>query len=231
MHDSYTSLGGLMAMFNMQLIQDIPRLQPVFDGTNHEVVEAVTHQPLHRVIQDEILDPLGLSETSYPTTPAMPSPFTRGYLSQSDGTLRDVTTSNPAPYTRKVAVYVPNGYVAGTEAPFIVGADGPDRSLFTALDNLIAEHRVPAMVAISIGNVVVSEYGGLSEAIRDKNIIVGVLAVPAAAAQDVADDLVDAGVKIIFNYSEGLLDVPADVQVHTSNPAVELLHALYFHLA
>jgi hypothetical protein len=46
-----------------------------------------------------------------------------------------------------------------------------------------------------------------------------------------ADDLVDAGVRIIFNYSEGLLDVPSDVTVHTSNPAVELLHALYFHLA
>jgi redox-sensing transcriptional repressor len=38
-------------------------------------------------------------------------------------------------------------------------------------------------------------------------------------------------VKIIFNYTEALLDVPQDVQVHTSNPAVELLHALYFHLA
>jgi redox-sensing transcriptional repressor len=38
-------------------------------------------------------------------------------------------------------------------------------------------------------------------------------------------------VRIIFNYSEALLDVPHDVQVHTSNPAVELLHALYFHLA
>ena len=63
-----------------------------------------------------------------------------------------VTTSHPAPYTRKVAVYVPKQYVAGTAAPFIVGADGPDRSLFTALDNLIAAHRVPAMIAISIGN-------------------------------------------------------------------------------
>src|ERR671921_701260 len=40
----------------------------------------------------------------------------------------------------------------------------------------------------------------------------------------------DAGVKIIFNYSEALLDVPADVAVHASNPAVELLYALYFHL-
>jgi iron(III)-enterobactin esterase len=63
-----------------------------------------------------------------------------------------VTTSRPAPYTRRVAVYVPKQYKPGTEAPFIVGADGPDRTLFTALDNLIAQRRVPAMVAISIGN-------------------------------------------------------------------------------
>jgi enterochelin esterase-like enzyme len=63
-----------------------------------------------------------------------------------------VTTSHPAPYTRMVAVYVPKQYEAGTKAPFIVGADGPDQGLFTALDNLIAAHRVPAMVAISIGN-------------------------------------------------------------------------------
>ena len=61
-----------------------------------------------------------------------------------------VTTSHPAPYTRQVAVYVPKQYVPGTLAPFIVGADGPDRALFTALDNLIAQHRVPAMIAISI---------------------------------------------------------------------------------
>ncbi len=63
-----------------------------------------------------------------------------------------VTTSHPAHYTRRVSVYVPKQYVAGTVAPFIVGADGPDRALFTALDNLIAQHRVPVMVAISIGN-------------------------------------------------------------------------------
>jgi iron(III)-enterobactin esterase len=63
-----------------------------------------------------------------------------------------VTTSHPAAYTRKVAAYVPKQYVPGSKAPFIVGADGPDSTLFTALDNLIAAHRVPAMVAISIGN-------------------------------------------------------------------------------
>jgi redox-sensing transcriptional repressor len=81
-----------------------------------------------------------------------------------------------------------------------------------------------------IGHVTVSEYSTLAESVHDKNIIVGVLAVPADAAQKAADDLVDAGVKIIFNYSEALLETPSDVTVHTSNPAVELLYALYFHL-
>ena len=64
----------------------------------------------------------------------------------------DVTTSHPAPYTRRVAVYVPQQYVPGTVVPFIVGADGPDQMLFTALDALIAQKRVPVMVAISISN-------------------------------------------------------------------------------
>src|SRR5436309_9051018 len=63
-----------------------------------------------------------------------------------------VTTSHPAPYTRRVAVYVPAQYVRGTVAPLIVGADGPDSLLFTALDNLIAQKRVPVLIAISIGN-------------------------------------------------------------------------------
>ena len=63
-----------------------------------------------------------------------------------------VTTSHPLPYSRRVTVYVPQQYVSGTRAPFIVGADGPDRALFTALDNLVAQHRVPVMVAISISN-------------------------------------------------------------------------------
>ena len=87
-----------------------------------------------------------------------------------------------------------------------------------------------AKVGEPIGRTVVSGYADMSHAIRDKNIIVGVLAVPPDSAQGVADDLVEAGVKIIFNYSEALLTVPADVTVHTTNPAAELLYALYFYL-
>jgi len=88
----------------------------------------------------------------------------------------------------------------------------------------------PEKLGRPIGNVAVTEYRHLPQAVRDKNIVVGVLAVPADSAQQAANDLVDAGVRIIFNYSEALLDVPSDVTVHTSNPAVELLYALYFHL-
>ena len=79
-------------------------------------------------------------------------PGTFGTPDPNDPAKLIVTTSHPAPYARKVAVYVPKQYVPGTTAPFIVGADGPDAMLFTALDNLIAEHRVPVMIAISIGN-------------------------------------------------------------------------------
>jgi enterochelin esterase-like enzyme len=79
-------------------------------------------------------------------------PGTFGTPDPADPAKLIITTSHPAPYTRRVAVYVPKQYVPGTVAPFIVGADGPDRKLFTALDNLIAEHKLPAMIAISIGN-------------------------------------------------------------------------------
>src|SRR4051794_8644787 len=79
-------------------------------------------------------------------------PNTFGTADPSDPAKMVVTTSHPAPYTRRVAVYVPKQYVPGTPAPFIVGADGPDQALFTALDSLIPQRRVPVMIAISIGN-------------------------------------------------------------------------------
>jgi redox-sensing transcriptional repressor len=81
-----------------------------------------------------------------------------------------------------------------------------------------------------LGDLTVRHYDELSAVVTDDGVMVGVLAVPGDAAQSVADDLVAAGVKIIFNYSDALLTVPSDVTVHTSSPAVELLYALYFYL-
>ena len=79
-------------------------------------------------------------------------------------------------------------------------------------------------------DLTVRPYDDLERVIREEDVVVGVLAVPTEAAQEVADDLVEAGVKIIFNYSEALLQVPPEVTVHTSSPAVDLLYALYFYL-
>jgi redox-sensing transcriptional repressor len=79
-------------------------------------------------------------------------------------------------------------------------------------------------------HLVVRPYDEVKQVVAEEEIVVGVLAVPSDAAQQVADDLVGAGVKIIFNYSEALLQVPPEVTVHTSSPAVDLLYALYFYL-
>ena len=85
-------------------------------------------------------------------------------------------------------------------------------------------------VGTSVGSLAVRPTVDLARVVDEEDIVVAVLAVPTAAAQDLADELVDAGVKIIFNYSEALIQVPPEVTVHTSSPAVDLLYALYFYL-
>ncbi|HEX6601707.1 MAG TPA: redox-sensing transcriptional repressor Rex [Solirubrobacterales bacterium] len=87
-----------------------------------------------------------------------------------------------------------------------------------------------SVVGMEVGDLRVRDFAELEEVVAEEEIVVGVLAVPADAAQRVADALVEAGVKIIFNYSEQLLQVPPEVTVHTSSPAVDLLYALYFYL-
>ena len=85
-------------------------------------------------------------------------------------------------------------------------------------------------IGSKVGGIEVRPIEGLEQVVKDEDIVVGVLAVPGHAAQAIADQLVAAGVKIIFNYSEALLQVPPEVTVHTSSPAVDLLYALYFYL-
>src|SRR5579863_7918412 len=88
------------------------------------------------------------------------------------------------------------------------------------------EHKVGS----HIGQLEVKPTSELRRVIDEQEIVVAVLAVPAAAAQGLADEIADAGVKIIFNYSDALIKVPPEVTVHTSSPAVDLLYALYFYL-
>ena len=90
----------------------------------------------------------------------------------------------------------------------------------------------PDKIGTAVGETLtVRSASELSLVVQQEDIVVGVIAVPTEAAQRVADELVEAGVKIIFNYSEALLAVPPEVTVHASSPAVDLLYALYFYLA
>src|SRR4030081_12785 len=66
----------------------------------------------------------------------------------------------------------------------------------------------PSQGGTQVGSHEVRAAGDLASVVEDEDIVVAVLAVPGAAAQTLADELVDAGVEIIFNYSEALLQVP-----------------------
>ena len=117
-------------------------------GPTHKPAPELTAAPLAGTVYEFTMS--SADSQFYPGIAREPGTF--GTPDPANPAKLIVTTSHPAPYTRRVAVYVPRQYVAGTAAPFIVGADGPDRMLFAALDGLIAEKRVPVMVAISIGN-------------------------------------------------------------------------------
>ncbi|MDP9376479.1 MAG: redox-sensing transcriptional repressor Rex [Actinomycetota bacterium] len=112
--------------------------------------------------------------------------------------------------------------------------------LAIASSDIFADHgfRVVAIfdseeekVGQQVGSVAIRHPDELNQVVEEEDIVVGVLAVPSDSAQQLADALVAAGVKIIFNYSEALLNVPTEVTVHTSSPAVDLLYALYFYLS
>jgi redox-sensing transcriptional repressor len=126
---------------------------------------------------------------------------------------------------------------AGQHNIALFGAGNLGRAI--ASSDIFADHGFQ-MVAIfdsdeskigtDVGGQIVRPIENLTQIVKDEDIVVGVLAVPGGAAQEMADELVAAGVKIIFNYSEALLQVPPEVTVHTSSPAVDLLYALYFYL-
>ncbi len=121
----------------------------ILGSTHAPAPETVSQADVpHGVVSEFVLN--SADSKFYPGIAREPGTF--GNPDPKDPAKLIVTTSHPAPYSRRVTVYVPKQYVAGTAAPFIVGADGPDPLLFTTLDNLIAARRVPAMIAISISN-------------------------------------------------------------------------------
>jgi len=117
-------------------------------GATHSRAPETVSNALHGIVYHFTMS--SADSKIYPGIAREPNTF--GTVDPANPAKLVVTTSHPEPYTRQLAVYVPNAYVPGAAAPFMVGADGPDSALFTTVDNLIFQHRLPLMVAVSIGN-------------------------------------------------------------------------------
>lgn len=79
-----------------------------------------------------------------------------------------------------------------------------------------------------VGNVVVQHVNGMEGAVRRQGISMAIIAVPPGVAQQVANTLVRAGVKVIINYTPAVVSVPKDVRLHNTDPVKELLYTLYY---
>jgi redox-sensing transcriptional repressor len=88
----------------------------------------------------------------------------------------------------------------------------------------------PARVGREVNGVPVQHFSQLSEVIREREIRIGVIAVPAANAQEVTDALVAAGVRAILSYAPTIVQVPDGVWVRYIDP-VAVLHSLTYYLA
>ncbi|MGI8651099.1 MAG: redox-sensing transcriptional repressor Rex [Rubrobacter sp.] len=80
----------------------------------------------------------------------------------------------------------------------------------------------------TVGNVVVKHIDELEKSVAEADEIIGIIATPAHAAQDVAALMVDADIRVILNYTDVLLHVPNNVDVHRIDPTAQLMHTLYY---
>jgi redox-sensing transcriptional repressor len=78
------------------------------------------------------------------------------------------------------------------------------------------------------GDLIVRDLADLERVVEEQEIRFGVIAVPSAAAQETAERLCRAGIKVILNYSTSFVTVPEGVTLHNTDPVRELLHTLYY---
>ena len=86
----------------------------------------------------------------------------------------------------------------------------------------------PKKIGQMVNNLEIFGMDGMIEMIREAKIRIAVLAVPASAAQAVADQLVKAGIKSILNYAPLHLNVPKGVHVQHIDPATHLQKMTYY---
>ena len=86
----------------------------------------------------------------------------------------------------------------------------------------------PAKIGENINGSVVQGVDKMSEIIYQGGIKMAIIAVPASAAQEVSDKLIEAGVRAILNYAPITLNVPEYVRVQYIDPVVHLQRMTYY---
>jgi len=86
----------------------------------------------------------------------------------------------------------------------------------------------PIKIGIQINGFVVQDTANMEKVIQENGLKIAMIAVPAEAAQKVADQLVEAGVCAILNYAPISLNVPVDVRVQYIDPAIHLQRMTYY---
>lgn len=83
-------------------------------------------------------------------------------------------------------------------------------------------------VGLTIGGVEVQHFEHMEKAVRERNVHIGIITVPADQAQKVADQLIDAGVKGIWNFAPIKLNVPSHIRIISEDLSVGLSSLSYF---
>lgn len=177
-----------------------------------------------------------------------------GALTVSSARLGELTSVNPAQIRRDLTHFGSFGKRGvGYDIPTLVeriqrilGADHVHRLALVGAGNLgsaiagyngLRQHgfTVTAIfdadvgkIGTAIGDIPVQPVSDLAATMREQDIRIGVIAVPPEAAQQVADQLSAAGVRIILNYTPVIVRVPEGVTLHNTDPVQELLHTLYY---
>ena len=86
----------------------------------------------------------------------------------------------------------------------------------------------PDVVGMQVGNLTVQPLSDLPKTVQARAIKIGVVAVPAAHAQDVIDTLVEAGIKAVLNYAPITPHVPPSVRVRSVDPVLALQSMTYY---
>lgn len=86
----------------------------------------------------------------------------------------------------------------------------------------------PQMVGRKVGGITVRAAGELDDFLRGNRVDIGVVAVPAAVAQQVVDQLVEAGIRAILNYAPMTPHVPADVSIRHIDPVIAMQSMTFY---